>query len=116
MVSIGGYSQVYEQFFSKIPPVLYGEGSPFEIYVGYIESIPVVTGILVMHANVGGIYYIMTHPDYRKRGYGTEMMTFLLLRAKEKGYHMATLQASRSGRSLYQKLGFEPKCRFIEYA
>lgn len=116
MVNIGGYSKVYEKFFEKIPSTLYGKGAPFEIYVGYLEEVPVVTGILVLHANVGGIYYVMTHPEYRKRGYATEMMISLLLRAKAKNYHLVTLQASASGKSLYQKLGFETRCTFIEFA
>lgn len=116
LVSVGRSTQVYEKVFNQIPSSLYGEGSPLEIYVGYVEEMPIVTGVLVLHANVAGIYYVMTRPEYRKRGYGTEMMISLLMRAKEKGYHMATLQASASGRGLYQKLGFESQCRFVEYA
>lgn len=116
MISIGPFEDIYEEFFSKIPPVLYAEGAPYEMHVGYVDKIPLVTGILVLHANVGGIYYVMTHPSFRKRGYGTEMMLFLLNRAKSCGYHLSTLQASSSGKSLYQKLGFQPICRFVEYA
>jgi len=115
VVSAGVYAHIYEQLLSKIPPVLYRDGAPLEIYVGYVEGVPVVTGILVLHANVAGIYYIMTDPSFRKRGFGTEMMASLLLRAKERGYRLAILQASESGRSLYQKLGFEQNCRFVEY-
>lgn len=116
LVSVGGSTQVYEKFLNKIPSSLYGEGAPLEIYVGYVEEMPVVTGVLVLHANVAGIYYVMTRPQYQKLGYGTEITTSLLIRAKERGYHMATLQASSSGKSLYQKLGFESQCRFEEYA
>ncbi len=116
VVAAGVYPLIYEQLLSEIPPVLYHDGAPFEIYVGYFENLAVVTGILVLHANVAGIYYIMTDPSFRKRGFGTEMMISLLLRAKERGYRLATLQASESGRSLYQKLGFEQNCHFVEYA
>jgi RimJ/RimL family protein N-acetyltransferase len=116
MTSIGSYDGIYEQLFSKIPQVLYGEGSPYEMYVGFIDDMPVVTGTLVSHANVAGIYYVITHPSHRKKGYGTEMMLSLLKRAQEKGYHVSTLQASSSGRSLYQRLGFQQNCRFVEYA
>lgn len=116
MASMGGNPQLYEQFFIIIPPALYGEGASFEMYVGYIEEKPIVTGILVLHANVGGIYYVMTHPEYRKQGYATEMMLSLVIRIQDVGYHLATLQASAHGRGLYQQLGFEPICRFVEYA
>lgn len=116
MTSIGGSSDIYAQFFHKIPPALYAAGAPYEVYVGYLDQEAVVTGILLLHANVGGIYYIMTNPAHRRKGYGTEMTTFLLMRAKERGYHLSTLQASASGRNLYQRLGFEPICRFVEYS
>lgn len=116
MTSIGGSPDIYRQFFNKIPSMLYAEGAPYEIYVGYLNQEPVVTGILVLHANVGGIYYIMTNPAHRRKGYGTEMMVFLLMCAKERGYHLSTLQASASGRNLYQRLGFQQICRFVEYA
>jgi len=113
--SIGGYPRYYEELLSQIPPVLYSDGAPLEMYVGYLEGVPVVTGILVLHANVGGIYFVMTHPDFRKRGLGTEMMISMLLRAKDRGYHLATLQASASGKSLYEKLGFQANSKFVEY-
>lgn len=116
LVRIGVSTQAYEKVFDLTPPTLYGEGAPLEIYVGYIEEMPVVTGILVFHANVAGIYFVMTRPEFRKQGYGTEMMNSLLIRAKGKGYHLATLQASASWVSLFQKLGFEAQCRFVEYA
>ncbi|MCP5469290.1 MAG: GNAT family N-acetyltransferase [Chlamydiales bacterium] len=115
-LSIGAFPEAYEEFFSKIPHSLYGKGAPFEFYVGYIEGEPVVAGILVLHANVGGIYYVMTDPSFRRRGYGSEMMKSLTMRAKERGYHLCTLQASASGRSLYERLGFERICLFVEYS
>ena len=113
--SVGEYARIYEDFFSKIPLALYGNGAPYEIYVGYYGTTPVMTGILLLHANVGGIYFIMTHPGYRKKGYATEMMSFLLNRIIEQGYHMAILQASPQGKPLYKRLGFQPKCHFFEY-
>jgi ribosomal protein S18 acetylase RimI-like enzyme len=115
MVQVGGYSEVYEKLYQTIYPSLYGKQASFEIYVGYLGEISVVTGVLVLHAEVAGIYYVMTDPDYRRRGYGTEMMISLLTKAKERGYRLATLQASSEGKSLYQKIGFEEKCRFVEY-
>lgn len=86
------------------------------MYVDYINDAPVVTGILIFHAQIAGIYCVMTNPSHRKKGYGTEMMISLLKRAQEKRYHVSTLQASASGRGLYQRLGFQQNCRFIEYS
>ncbi len=113
---LSGYQNIYEHFYTNIPHILIAEGAPFEMYVGYLDGAPVMTGILVLHANVGGIYYVMTAPNQRRKGFGTHMMKCLIRRAKEKGYHMVTLQASADGKGLYEKLGFQSICRFAEYA
>lgn len=113
---IGGYPTLYHDLYRKVSLVLIADGGPYEMYVGYLADQPIVTGILVLHANVGGIYYVMTIPQQRRKGYGTQMMKFLLNRAKEKDYHLVTLQASKNGRGLYERLGFQSICRFVEYA
>ena len=92
------------------------EDSYGDIYIGYLNGKAVVTGILVLHAHVAGIYYVMTDPAHRRKGYGTEMMKALLVCAQEKGYFLATLQASSQGRALYERLGFKKECCFVEYA
>ena len=86
------------------------------MYVGYLDEKPVVTGILVLHANVGGIYYVATIPRHRKKGYGTAMMELMLAEAKHRGYHMATLQASKEGKHLYERLGFKACSIYKEYS
>jgi ribosomal protein S18 acetylase RimI-like enzyme len=59
---------------------------------------------------------VATVPEQRKKGYGTAMMDHLIQRAKNQGYHLVTLQASREGKGLYQRLGFQECCVFREYA
>lgn len=113
---LGGYANICREYYDLIPPVLYREGAPFEMYVGYENHQAVTTGVLVMHANVAGIYYIMTLPSHRKKGYGTAMMSHLLHRAKDKGFHMATLQASEGGKNLYLRMGFHLCGQFQEFA
>jgi len=114
-VALGGYSCIYEMYYRHIPPVLYQKKVPFEMVVGYLKGKPVVTGILVLHANVADIYYVMTMPWYRKKGYGSAMMQHLLNRAVDQGFHLATLQASEEGKNVYARLGFKPFCTFVEY-
>ncbi len=115
IVEIGGNPRAFELIYSKLPSTLYGEGASFEIYIGYVDGHPVSTGVLVLDANVAGIYYVATIPSQWKKGYGTAMMEHLLNRAKTQGYHMAILQASHEGKSLYKKLGFKEICVFKEY-
>ncbi|OGN63552.1 MAG: hypothetical protein A3G30_05625, partial [Chlamydiae bacterium RIFCSPLOWO2_12_FULL_49_12] len=110
-----GNLDVFEQFWKKTPPLLYGKGAPVEMYVGYAKKEPVVTGLLVFYAHAAGIYYIMTLPKERRKGYGTAMMCHLLQRAREKGYFLSVLQASKQGKGLYARLGFLPCSLFVEY-
>jgi len=113
---LGGYPNLYEDLYSKLPPVLIADGGPYEMYVGYLDGQPIVTGVLVLHANVAGIYYVMTVPEQRRRGFGSLMMQYLINRSKEEGYPLVTLQASAAGKGLYERLGFKSMCRFVEYS
>ena len=114
--AIGGSSQAFDLIYSQLPPVIYAGESSLEMHVAYLENMPVVTGMLVTHANVAGIYYVATIPNQRKKGFGTAMLNHLLERAKKKRYLIATLQASEEGLSLYERLGFNRCCQFVEYA
>jgi GrpB-like predicted nucleotidyltransferase (UPF0157 family)/ribosomal protein S18 acetylase RimI-like enzyme len=116
IVSCGGSDQAYEKLYSKIPPILYLNPPSFEMHIAYLNNQPVVTGIVVMHANVAGIYYVATSPNQRKKGFGTKMMEYLLMRAKDRGFNLATLQASAEGKTLYERLGFKKCCEIKEYA
>ncbi|HSX03364.1 MAG TPA: bifunctional GrpB family protein/GNAT family N-acetyltransferase [Rhabdochlamydiaceae bacterium] len=115
IVEIGGHPKAFDLIYSQLPPILYKEGASFEMHIGYLDQTPVVTGILVLDANVAGIYYVATVQSHRKKGYGSAMMKYLLNRAKSKGYFLATLQASHEGKSLYERLGFKKSCIFIEF-
>lgn len=116
IVSIGGSPLAFDRIYSHAPLVTYAGNTSVELYLGFFENTPSVTGILVTHANVAGIYYVATRPEQRKKGFGTAMMCHLLKRAKQKGYFIATLQASEDGIHLYEKLGFQKCSAFLEYA
>jgi GNAT superfamily N-acetyltransferase len=113
--SIGASHEAYEKIYSQLPASLFKKETPLEMYIGYFNNIAVVTGVLVLHANVAGLYYVATDPSWRKKGYGTAMMIHLINRAQSKNYNLVTLQASRDGKNLYEKLGFKEICVFKEY-
>jgi len=116
IVATGESPEFYEKVLSKAPEVLYKEGAAIELHVAYADKVPVVAAIILFHANVAGIYYLSTNPNHRKKGYGTAVMEKLLLRAKKKGYHLATLQATKEGYSLYKRLGFVDICTYTEFS
>ncbi|MBN1914788.1 MAG: GNAT family N-acetyltransferase [Parachlamydiales bacterium] len=103
---MGFHERIFDMVYSHIPPYMYQEGTPYELYIGYVNDKPVTAGVLVFHANVCGIYYIVTDPKERKKGYATEMIQFLLNRADQKKGQIVVLQASEAGKRIYEKMGF----------
>ncbi len=110
-----GNPNAFEIIFSKIPSFSYQDKSPFRFYTGYFEGKPVTTGVLVFHADVVGIYYIVTLPNERRKGYATDMMHYLLTTARKENQKTAVLQASEEGKKVYAKMGFNECCVFQEF-
>ena len=60
------------------------------------------------------MYAAGSHPEcvhgaeFRKRGIARQVMVQILDWIKGRGFHGVNLHASAEGRSLYEKLGFEP--------
>jgi len=116
ITAVGGPPDGFKKIHSQVPPILYTGDSSLEFYVGYLEEKAVVTGLLVTHLGVAGIYYVATIPTERKKGYATAMMDHLLQRASQKRYTVATLQASEEGSHVYEKIGFQSCCKLTEYS
>ena len=106
---------IFNPLIESLSPHLIEEGAPMEIYLLYEKGKPVTTGIAYFHANVVGIYYLLTEESHRKKGYAKQMMHHLLNRAKSLGYHLATLQSSKMGQPLYTQLGFTPLSTYKEF-
>lgn len=70
------------------------------------ESRPVATGLLFKTGEVAGVHQIGVPSEYQGKGYGTQMMRFLIQCAEKWQAKYAVLQASEAGRPVYQKLGF----------
>jgi GrpB-like predicted nucleotidyltransferase (UPF0157 family)/GNAT superfamily N-acetyltransferase len=104
----------FKTYFSWVASVL-TEDDPIEYYVGYVDGKPVVRGLSCYFAQVAGLHWLSTVPSERRKGYGRAMQEYRLKRAKELGYHVAVLQSSNEGYSLYQQLGYKECGYFREY-
>jgi len=104
----------FKKYFEWIASVL-TEDDPIEYYVGYVEGVPVVRGLSCYFAQVAGLHWLSTTPHARKKGYGKAMQEYRLKLAKERGYHIAVLQASHEGYPLYKKLGYNECGTFREF-
>jgi ribosomal protein S18 acetylase RimI-like enzyme len=79
-----------------------------KLYVGYVKGAPVAIGILFVKSKVASIFCLIVLESERGKGYGTDVMNFLLDSAVKIGCKYATLSASSdAGFSVYKKLGFK---------
>ena len=84
-----------------------------KIVVGYEYGKPVSIRILFVSGDSAGIFSLVTSEDFQGKGYGTDMMVFLMKIAKEYGCHFVTLSASsKEGYSIYERLGFSKAGEF----
>ncbi len=104
----------FEKYFAWLADVI-SEDDPIEYYVGYVNNVPVVRGLVCYYANVAGLYWLSTVPVMRNRGYATAMQQYRLKLAKDRGYQIAVLQASEQGFPLYQRLGYKECGVFREF-
>ena len=78
-----------------------------KLVVGYAYGKPVSIGILFVYGDSAGVFSLVTSEDFQGKGYGTDMMVFLMKIAKDYGCHSITLSASSdSGYRIYERLGF----------
>lgn len=68
------------------------------------------TGMLCTAKDLAGIYYIATHPKFRRRGLALRVMKELMETAKEMGHSKVCLLATPAGRPLYHRCGFHDTC------
>lgn len=84
-------------------------------YVGYIDEQPVTISLLLLHEGIAGIYNVATIPQMRRQGFGAAMTLTALHEARDLGYHVAVLQASKMGAPLYCQMGFQDHFMFDSY-
>ena len=77
----------------------------------YVRVTPTFSHPTGKRAHIMNVY---VREEYRRRGIAREMMEILLDEAKSRGVTQITLDATESGRPLYQALGFSGSEEFME--
>ncbi|MBN1380802.1 MAG: hypothetical protein JXA41_03905 [Deltaproteobacteria bacterium] len=77
------------------------------MFVGYCEDQPVCTSMLIKTGPVAGVYWVSTIAGYRERGFGRAVTEWAVLEGKNKNCNFACLQASKMGKPIYEKIGFD---------
>ncbi|MDQ2675019.1 MAG: GNAT family N-acetyltransferase [Chloroflexota bacterium] len=93
----------------------FGEAVPEEHFIGLLRGEPVATVSLVTAGGAAGIYNVTTVEAARGRGIGAAMTVAAARYGAERGFGIATLQASTMGRPVYERLGFQFVCDLHPY-
>jgi hypothetical protein len=108
------YDPSARAFYEMIPDKLLSQNET--LCVGYAEHRPMVIGIVCRYREASGIFSLLTSEDGRCKGYGSDMMGYLMTKAKSDGSMYATLSASSdSGFRIYERLGFKKAGEFDCY-
>jgi ribosomal protein S18 acetylase RimI-like enzyme len=90
--------------------------SPMIGYVGYVGERPVSIVSTVLGGDAVGVYSLGTAPQYQGHGYGESIMRYALEQARAKtGLERTVLQTTRSGRRLYERMGYKAVTKFTVY-
>ena len=74
----------------------------------YKSDQPITSITLSVHGTIARIDDVGTIPEHQRNGHATCLVNFALAKAKELGATHCFLEASESGLSIYQKIGFFP--------
>lgn len=85
----------------------------FQGYVGYSNGRVVTTAAVVITGDIVGLYSVATLPQHRRLGFAEAIMRQVIQQAREKrGVSRTVLQATSSGLSLYEAMGYRTVTSF----
>lgn len=104
------------RFFQSASAALLEPDCPMRLFVAYADGEPAAVSELFLGGGVAGVHMVGTAERFRRRGLGMALTWKALDEGRRRDMRVGALQASAQGQPLYEKLGFEPCGRFVEYA
>jgi GNAT superfamily N-acetyltransferase len=95
-----GFPGDFERAFQGVPP------EPAHVYLARSDGVPACTVLTYEEDGECGIYLVATLPQAGGRGLATALMSHALVEARERGCSTTSLQATRRGRPVYERLGY----------
>lgn len=84
-------------------------------YIAYRGDEPLATSVALMTGESAGLYWIGTRPNAQRLGLGALLTVHSANEAFDAGAKVVTLQASKLGEPVYQRLGFETYDKLRRY-
>jgi len=91
------------------------EKEDIKLFLGFFNDLPVATSLLYLNSDIASLFLVATLPDFRQRGFGTQITLAPIKKALGYGYEFAGLFATSSGERIYKKIGFRKICDFDIY-
>ncbi len=91
-------------------------GSPQKFLLALLNKKPVATSLLYMNEKAGGIYFVSTLAENRKKGIGLALILATMRFAKQAGAQFVTLQSTPDGLRVYKQAGFKEYCQVDIYS
>lgn len=109
-------AEAIERFYLSAAPFILENDGPLKLFVGYVGHRPAATAALFLHANAAGVWDVTTLPDFRNLGIATNIVRHMLFYAYDvHNYRVGVLTATKSGESVYRKLGFQKIKEFFVF-
>jgi ribosomal protein S18 acetylase RimI-like enzyme len=89
--------------------------SPQKFFLACLKGRPVASALLFLYKNTGGIYFVSTLPEHRKKGIGLAVTRAAMQFAGQAGAEYCTLQSSTAGLRVYRQAGFTEFCSVDVY-
>lgn len=80
-------------------------------YVLFDGDTPVSTSVFIANGEIAGCFDVATPAEHQRKGYGEELMKFMIQEQEKLGRKLIVLQATEAGEVLYRRMGFQ----VIEY-
>jgi ribosomal protein S18 acetylase RimI-like enzyme len=78
------------------------------VYIARENGRPLASVVSADHEGDCSIWWVATVPDARGRGLAPGLMRRALADGRERGNDVTTLQATKLGRPVYERLGYRP--------
>jgi ribosomal protein S18 acetylase RimI-like enzyme len=105
-VGCGAPAEVIEAWYQVYATLPYGPDGGLRLFVGMLADEPVATAYVHLVEDAAIVHYVVTLPEFRRRGIGAVMTEFAVREARAAGCRVAVLTASPLGAGLYRQLGF----------